>query len=51
MDIVCYERNQGFVLENFQKGEFDYMDTASEVVETEFFRSIASVNGWSEKIY
>jgi hypothetical protein len=42
MDIVCYERNQGFVLENFQKGEFDYMDTASEVVETEFFRHIGA---------
>ena len=42
MDIVCYERNQGFVLENFQKGEFDYMDTASEVVETEFFRYIGA---------
>jgi len=42
MDIVCYERDQGFVLEQFQNGEFDYMDTASEVVETEFFRYIGA---------
>lgn len=42
MDIVCYERDQGFVLERFQNGEFDYMDTASEVVETEFFRYIGA---------
>ena len=44
MDIVCYERDQGFVLEQFQNGEFDYMDTASEVVETEFFRYIGAKN-------
>lgn len=42
MDIVCYERDQGFVLEQFQEGKFDYMDTASEVVETEFFRYIGA---------
>ena len=42
MDIVCYERDQGFVLEQFQNGEFDYMDTAGEVVETEFFRYIGA---------
>jgi len=42
MDIVCYERDQGFVLEQFHNGEFDYMDTASEVVETEFFRYIGA---------
>ena len=42
MDIVCYEHDQGFVLSRFQEGEFDYMDTASEVVETEFFRYIGA---------
>ena len=40
--IVCYEHDQGFVLERFQQGEFDYLDTASEVVETEFFRYIGA---------
>lgn len=40
MDIVCYEHDQGFVLERFREGEFDYLDAASEVFETEFFRYI-----------
>lgn len=42
MDIVCYEHDQGYVLSRFQEGEFDYIDTASEVVETEFFRYIGA---------
>ena len=41
-NIVCYEHNQGFVLERFRQGEFDYLDTASEVFETEFFRYIGA---------
>ncbi len=40
MDIVCYERDQGFVLRHFREGEFDYIDAANEVVETDFFRFI-----------
>lgn len=40
MDIICYEYDQGFVLSRFREGEFDYLDSASEVVETEFFRHI-----------
>ena len=42
MDIVCYEHDQGFVLERFREGEFDFLDAASEVVETEFFRFIGA---------
>lgn len=42
MDVVCYEHDQGFVLERFREGEFDYLDAASEVVETEFFRFIGA---------
>jgi len=42
MDLVCYEHDQGFVLEQFQDGTFDYLDAASEVVETEFFRFIGA---------
>lgn len=42
MDVVCYEHDQGFVLERFRDGEFDYLDAASEVVETEFFRFIGA---------
>lgn len=44
MAIVAYEHDQGFVLSRFQEGEFDYMDSASEVVETEFFRYIGAKN-------
>jgi len=40
MDIHCYEQDHGFVLERFKNGEFDYVDSASEVEETEFFRFI-----------
>ena len=42
MDIVCYEYDQGFVLERFREGEFDYLDCASEVCETEFFQYIGA---------
>ena len=42
MDLVCYERDQGFVLARFREGEFDYLDAASEVVETEFFRYLGA---------
>ena len=40
MDIVCYEHDQGFVIGRFGQGEFDYIDAANEVVETDFFRFI-----------
>lgn len=40
MDISCYERNHGFVIQAFRDGNFDYVDAAAEVFETEFFRFI-----------
>ena len=42
MDLLCYERDHGFVLARFREGEFDYLDAASEVVETEFFRYLGA---------
>jgi len=42
MDLVCYEHDQGFVLERFKQGEFDYVDAANEVVEADFFRFIGA---------
>lgn len=42
MDLVCYERDQGFVLERFKNGEFDFIDAANEVVEANFFRFIGA---------
>lgn len=43
MDINCYAFEQDFVLDHFQEGEFDFMDSASEVVETEFFQFIGAM--------
>lgn len=40
MDMVVFEEDRAYVLEAFTRGEFDYMEAASEVVETEFFRFI-----------
>lgn len=42
MDIACYEHDQGFVLEQFKQGKFDYIDAANEVVEADFFRFIGA---------
>jgi hypothetical protein len=42
LDLVCYERDRGFVLGRFREGVFDYIDAASEVFETDFFRFIAA---------
>jgi len=42
MDLLCYERDQGFVLARFREGELDYLDAASEVVETELFRYLGA---------
>lgn len=40
MDMVVFEKNKPWVLEALKDGEFDYIDSASEVFETEFFRFI-----------
>jgi len=40
MDLVVFEENKPFVLEALGNGNFDYMESASEVFETEFFRYI-----------
>lgn len=42
MDMNLYEYDPGFVLERFGQGEFDFVDSASEVEETEFFRFIGA---------
>ncbi len=42
MDLVCFEHDLDFVLERFRAGEFDYLEAASEVVETEFFRFLGA---------
>jgi len=40
MDLVIFEQNKPFVLEALGNGDFDYIEAASEVFETDFFRFI-----------
>jgi hypothetical protein len=40
MELVIFEHNKPLVLEALGNGEFDYIESASEVFETEFFRFI-----------
>lgn len=42
MHISVYERDRGFVIEKLLQGEFDYVDTADEVFEADFFRYIGA---------
>ena len=41
---VLYERNDSYVIEAFRQGEFDYLEGAGEVSETDFFRAIVGRN-------
>jgi len=40
MDLVIFEENKPLILQALANGEFDYIESASEVFETEFFRFI-----------
>jgi len=40
MDLVIFEESKSLIWEVLQEGEFDYMESASEVFETDFFRFI-----------
>jgi hypothetical protein len=40
MELVIFEQHKPWVLEALRSGEFDYIESANEVVETEFFRFI-----------
>ena len=42
LELSCYEHDQGFVLRRFEQGEFDYIDAANEIFETDFFRFIGA---------
>ena len=44
MDMVVFEENKPLVLQALENGEFDYIETASEVFETEFFKYIGAKN-------
>jgi hypothetical protein len=38
MDLVVFEENKPLVLQGLEAGEFDYIEAAEEVFETDFFR-------------
>jgi len=40
MDLVIFEESKSLIWEALQEGDFDYMESASEVFETDFFRFI-----------
>jgi hypothetical protein len=42
MDIVVYQYDQSYVVSSFEEGDFDYVDSVSELEETEFFRYIGA---------
>jgi hypothetical protein len=37
MDLVVFENNKPYVIDEFSQGRFDYVELASEVAETKFF--------------
>jgi hypothetical protein len=44
MELVVFEQNKPLVLQGLESGEFDYIETANEVFETEFFKYIGAKN-------
>jgi len=44
MDLVTFEENKPLVLQALENGEFDYIEAASEVFETDFFKYIGAKN-------
>src|SRR5271155_592728 len=38
MDLVVFENNKAFVIDEFRAGRFDYVELASDVAETKFFQ-------------
>ena len=40
MDLVVFENNKPWVIDEFREGRFDYVELASDVAETKFFQSL-----------
>ena len=38
MDLVVFENNKPYIVDEFREGRFDYLELASEVAETKFFQ-------------
>jgi len=37
MDLVVFENNKPYVIDEYREGRFDYVELASDVAETKFF--------------
>ncbi len=42
MELVVFENNKPFVIDEFREGRFDYVELASDVAETKFFQFLFS---------
>jgi hypothetical protein len=42
MDLVVFENNKPYVIDEFREGRFDYIELASDVAETKFFQFLFS---------
>ena len=42
MDLVVFEQNKPYVIDEFREGRFDYIEMASDVAETKFFQFLFS---------
>src|SRR6516164_9158264 len=40
MDLVVFQNNKPFVIDEFREGRFDYVELASDVAETKFFQFV-----------
>ena len=38
MDLVVFENNKPYIVDEFREGRFDYLELASDVAETKFFQ-------------
>ena len=38
MDLVVFENNKPYIIDEFREGRFDYIELASDVAETKFFQ-------------
>ena len=45
MDLVVFENNKPWVIDEFREGRFDYVELASDVAETKFFCRLSRVLG------
>ena len=42
MDLVVFENNKPYIIDEFREGRFDYIELASDVAETKFFQFLFS---------